>query len=82
MDLQSVLKAVINSRGMGYKDLSVPMGVSIQGISGYLNRRNSMSVATLIKLLNILGYELVIRDKSHENSAWVIENATSKMKEV
>lgn len=82
MDLQSILKALINSRGMNYKDLGESIGeISPQGISNHLNRQHSMSVATLIKYLEALGCELAIRDKDN-GGLWVITTALAGKKGV
>lgn len=82
MDLQSILKALINSRGMNYKDLGESLGeISPQCISNHLNRQHSMSVTTLIKYLEALGCELAIRDKDN-GGLWVITTALTGKKGV
>lgn len=78
MDLQSILKALINARGYTYKVIGELLGgKTTQAISDRLNKRSSMSVDTLLKFLDILGCELVIRDKNEKKDIWVITNAIS-----
>lgn len=73
MDLQSILKALINARGYTYKIVGEKIGgKTTQAISDRLNKRSSMSVDTLLKFLDILGCELVIRDKNEKKDVWVI----------
>ena len=67
MDLQSVLKALINARGYTYKTIGALIGgKTTQAISDRLNKRSSMSVDTLLKFLDILGCELGIRQKNEK----------------
>jgi transcriptional regulator with XRE-family HTH domain len=76
MDLQSVLKALINARGYTYKTIGTLLGgKTTQAISDRLNKRSSMSVDTLLKFLDILGCELVIRDKNEKKDVWVITSS-------
>lgn len=83
MDLQSILKALINARGYTYKTIGELLGgKTTQAVSDRLNKRSSMSVDTLIKYLDILGCELVIRDKSEKKDVWIITNATTNTKGV
>ena len=73
MDLQSILKALTNARGFTYKAIGQLLGgVSAQSVSARLNKPNSMSVGTLLKYLDILNCELVIRDKKDKNDLWII----------
>lgn len=77
MDLQSILKALINSRGYTYKVLGELLGgKTTQAISDRLNKRSSMSVNTLLTFLDALGCELVIRDKNEKRDVWVITKAS------
>ena len=77
MDLQSILKALINSRGYTYKALGELLGgKTTQAISDRLNKRSSMSVNTLLTFLDVLGCELVIRDKNEKRDIWVITKAS------
>lgn len=76
MDLQSVLKALINAHGYTYKAIGELLGgKTTQAISDRLNKRSSMSVDTLLKFLDILGCELVIRDKREKKDVWVITSS-------
>lgn len=76
MDLQSILKALINARGYTYKTIGELLGgKTTQAISDRLNKRSSMSVNTLLQFLNILGCELVIRDKNEKKDIWIITSS-------
>lgn len=81
MDLQSIIKALINTRGLTYKDVGDKMGgITTQAVSDRLNRRGSMTVGNLLRYLDALGYELAIRDKSQKADAWVVTGTTSSNK--
>ena len=81
MDLQSVLKVLINSRGYTYKAIGqIVGGKTTQAISDMLNKQSSMTVKALLKFLDALDCELVIRSRSDENDSWVITRATTKAK--
>lgn len=82
MDLQSVLKGIIVSRGMSYREIGEAVGgITAQGISAQLNRRHSMSVSTLVKYMDTLGCELVIRDRNQKMDMWVITSAVTERSE-
>lgn len=77
MDLQSILKALINARGMTYKAIGEKLGgISAQSVSARLNKPHSLSVSTLLRYLDILGCELVIRNKHDKSDVWVITKST------
>lgn len=79
MNVQNVLKMLIKSKGMNYKDLGARIGgITAQGISGHLNRQHSISVSKLINYLDILDYELIIQSKAEKTDAYVITNSKSK----
>lgn len=82
MDLQSILKALINARGFTYKSIGTMIGgKTSQSVSDRLNKQSSMTVSMLLRFLEILGCELVIRDKNEKTDIWVITKATSGEKE-
>lgn len=78
MDLQSVLKAILNERGITYKGLAEKVnGVTPQSISSKLNKGSSMTTSTLLKYLDILDCEMVIVNRRDKSDAWVITKSTS-----
>lgn len=79
MDLQNVMKTLIRYRGQTYKTMGEKLGgITAQGVSGRLNRSSSMAVSTLLKYLEILNYELVIRNKDDARGEWIITESISK----
>lgn len=77
MDLQTIIKAILNSRRMRYDEISKALGVSVQAIAGRLNRPTSMTVDTLLKYLDVLDCELEIREKKEKGYVWVITKSNS-----
>ena len=72
MDLQSVLKALINARGYTYKAIGKRIGISAQSVSNRLNKTSALTVTTLLKYLEILDCELIIRGKREKDDCWLI----------
>lgn len=79
MDLQSILKALINAKGLTYKVVGDLLGgKSIQSVSDQLNKKSSMSVNTLLRFLTILDCELAVRSKNDKKDVWVITSSVSQ----
>lgn len=73
MDLQSVLKTIISSRGLSYRKIGDMLGgITSQGVSSRLNTPHSLSVAMLLRYLDILECELIIRSKRENDDCWLI----------
>lgn len=73
MELKSILKALLNTKKLTYKQVGELLGgITIQGVSARLNKPGSMSISTLLKYLDILGCELIIRNKSNNSDIWII----------
>lgn len=81
MDLQSVLKVLINTREYTYKAIGQMIGgKTTQAVSDILNKQSSMSVKTLLRFLEVLDCDLVIRSRTDERDTWIITRPTTKCK--
>lgn len=64
MDVKNVLKQAMKESKITQKQLAEELGIKSQSaISDKLNR-GTMSIATFIEMLDIMGYELIVRKKS------------------
>ena len=77
MNLQDALKHLIRYRNMTYAYVANKMGVTLQTVSDRLNKKNAMSVDTLLKMCEATDCELVIRSKMKDKVEWVITEAVA-----
>lgn len=69
---KEILKAAMRERGMTQIMLADKMGIRQNSLSGNLSR-DRMSLGTFGKVLNILGYDVVILDRESGEIAWKLE---------
>lgn len=63
MKASDIIKSVMGQRGLTQGDLTIKMNLKSQSaVSGSLNR--DMKISTLVKFLNCMDCELVVRDKA------------------
>lgn len=61
--LSKLLSSFRKSSGLTQSDLALRMGVTQQTISASERNADAVSAARLMRLLNVLGVELVLRNK-------------------
>lgn len=69
----SLLQSFRKQAGLTQADLAQRMGVSQQSLSALERNANNMSVANLIKVLNILGVDLVLQGRQN-----IVQEASGK----
>lgn len=69
MDLQTVLKCIIAQRGMTKTEVAERMGTKLGNVSDRLNKKQGMTVRTLLRFLEALDCELVIRG----DGEWIVK---------
>lgn len=62
MKSNEVVRAVMASDGMTQMNLAAKLGYKTQsGVGNALNRENGMRVDVFIKMMNAMGYDVVVR---------------------
>lgn len=65
MNAKEALKMAMKGKGITYQMLGEPMGKNIQYMWNLINGKGSnLKADNLVKLLDIMGYKLVIVDKA------------------
>lgn len=65
MNAKEALKVAMKAKGITYQMLGEPMGKNIQYVWNLINAKGSnLKADNLVKLLDIMGYKLVIVDKA------------------
>lgn len=77
MDIQSAIKSLINDRRTTYEEVGCKLGgVTRQCISSQLNRNNDIAIGRVLKYLDILGCDLVIRSREQDDRIdWIVTGA-------
>ena len=74
MNEREIIRIALKSRGYTQAMLASMLGFKGQNAVSERLRGNAINVDTLLKILNAMGYELVIRDKNKSNkeNVWVV----------
>lgn len=74
MNEREIIKVALKSRGYTQAMLASMLGFKGQNAVAERLRGNAINVDTLLKFLNAMGYELVIRDKNKSNkeNVWIV----------
>jgi hypothetical protein len=73
MKSNEVIKEVMTTEGVTQKALSSAMGLkSAQAVGNILYRENSVRVSSFVKMLDIMGYEVVVRKKIGKTDEWTV----------
>ena len=73
MNSKNILKAVMKHRGHTHESLATKLGFkSSSGVSERLRGTADMRVDTLVKFLEAMDCELVIRSKLSDKSSWTV----------
>lgn len=60
----AIVKDVLTASGVSQKKLADKMGLkSQQAVFNMLNAKNGMRVDNFVKMMNLLGYDVVVRNK-------------------
>lgn len=75
MNEKEVIKECLSIRGWSQSKLAEESGYKSQkNITGFLNRgENGLRMDVVVRLLNAMGYEVVVRDKMGSKQEWTIK---------
>mgnify|MGYP003434350544 CR=1 FL=1 len=74
MKAQEILGKAMSNERVTQKALADAMGLkSAQAVGNILYRDNSVRVNSFVKMLNLMGYEVVVRKRLGESEEWKVE---------
>lgn len=79
MKARVIVKELMKLRGHTYQSLSNKLGyANASGVSRRIGDTGEMSVATLLKFLESMDCELVIKSKLDDKTIWVVDDKEEK----
>ena len=73
-----IVKALLDSKGMSYALLAEKMGMATPSGVGNRLAGKSMTVEVLIKMLDAMDCELIIKDKAGDKESFTVKNENRK----
>lgn len=74
MEAKRIVKKAMEADGITQKELAEALGMtSQQSIGNMLARKNSMRLDNFVKIMNKMGYEIVVRKKLGVSEEWEVE---------
>ncbi len=74
MFAKDIIKEIMSIKGLSQSKLAEKADFKSQSnVTGILNRGNSLRVDKLVKMVEAMGYEVVIREKDHTSNEWVVK---------
>lgn len=74
MKAQEILGKAMSNERVTQKALADAMGLkSAQAVGNILYRDSSVRVNSFVKMLNLMGYEVVVRKRLGESEEWKVE---------
>lgn len=74
MKAKEIIGEAMKKDKITQKELAEAMGLkSPQAIGNILYRESSVRVSSFVKMLNIMGYEMVVRKKIGETEEWKVD---------
>lgn len=74
MNASDIVKKAMKADGITQKELAVALELSSQqSIGNMLTRRNGMRIDNFIKMLDKMGYEIIVRKKLGVSDEWKVE---------
>ena len=74
MKAKEIIKQAMGADKITQKELAQAMGLkSQQAIGSLLLRENGMRLDGFLKMLDVMGYEVVVRKKLGESEEWKVE---------
>lgn len=71
---KEIIKAAMSADGITQKELAEALGwASQQSVGNMLTRKNSMRLDNFVKMLNEMGYEVVVRKKLGVSEEWKVD---------
>lgn len=74
MNASEIVKKAMKADGITQKELAVALDLSSQqSIGNMLARRNGMRIDNFVKMMDKMGYEIVVRKKLGVSDEWKVE---------
>ena len=74
MNEKEIIKTAMAADGITQKELAEALGWSSQqSVGNMLTRKNSMRLDNFVKMLNEMGYEVVVRKKLGVSDEWKVD---------
>lgn len=74
MNEKEIIKSAMAADGITQKELADALGWgSQQAVGNMLTRKNSMRLDNFVKMLNEMGYEVVVRKKLGVSEEWKVD---------
>lgn len=74
MEAKRIVKKAMEADGITQKELAEALGMtSQQSIGNMLARKNGMRLDNFVKIMNKMGYEIVVRKKLGVSEEWEVE---------
>lgn len=74
MNEKEIIKTAMAADGITQKELAEALGWnSQQSVGNMLTRKNSMRLDNFVKMLNEMGYEVVVRKKLGVSEEWKVD---------
>lgn len=74
MNEKEIIKTAMAADGITQKELAEALGWSSQqSVGNMLTRKNGMRLDNFVKMLNEMGYEVVVRKKLGVSDEWKVE---------
>ena len=74
MKAKEIIKTAMAEGKITQKELAEALGLkSQQAIGNLLNRENGMRLDGFLKMLDVMGYKVVVRKKIGESDEWEVE---------
>ena len=76
---KEIVKEILHLREWSQSKLAEDIGKSQTNITGYLNRgKNEMRLDVFVKMVEAMGYEVIVRDKLGFSGKWRVEYTGDK----
>ena len=74
MTLKKIIRIIMISKELSNQTLAEKCGyATASGVSNVINRDNGMRVESLLKMLEVMDCELVVRSKTDRTQEWTID---------
>ena len=74
MNEKEIIRTAMAADGITQKELAEALGWGAQqAVGNMLSRKNSMRLDNFVKMLNEMGYEVVVRKRLGESEEWKVD---------
>lgn len=74
MDDKKIIRAAMEAGNITQKELADTLGwAGQQAVGNMLTRKNSMRLDNFVKMLDVMGYDVVVKKKIGSSDEWKVE---------